>query len=197
MEGERLEEVSEQKDLGITISNDLKPSTHINYITKKANQRCGMIRRCFTNLSPLKVSILYKSIIRPIIETNSTVWNPWMRKDIELLDKAQRRAERLSTVPIKFDSLSDRRRRTDLRETYKFMEGKYKTDSGLYFTKNERGLRGHSKKLQKNYSRTDIMQQFFANRVVKDWNNLREETVSAPSLAVFKERLREERRNHC
>ena len=43
LNGQPLTEVSEQKDLGIIISNDLKPIKHIASICKKANQRLGMI----------------------------------------------------------------------------------------------------------------------------------------------------------
>ena len=39
LNGQPLTEVSEQKDLGIIISNYLKPTKHITSICKKANQR--------------------------------------------------------------------------------------------------------------------------------------------------------------
>ena len=52
IEGHYLTHVKDQKDLGITISEDLKPSKHIQAIMRKASQRIGMIKRCFTNRSP-------------------------------------------------------------------------------------------------------------------------------------------------
>ena len=48
LNGVYLEEVEDQRDLGVMISNDLSPRTHIIDIVKKANQRVGMIR-CFTS----------------------------------------------------------------------------------------------------------------------------------------------------
>ena len=57
LNGEILEVVGEQKDLGITICDNLKPSTHIKYITTKANQRIGLIKQCFESRSDLKLSI--------------------------------------------------------------------------------------------------------------------------------------------
>ena len=71
-----LESVDSQKDLGVTISTTLKPATHIYIITKKAYQKIGMIKRCFTNFTEKKVSTLYQSIIRPALEYASPVWNP-------------------------------------------------------------------------------------------------------------------------
>jgi hypothetical protein len=189
MEGIKLKEVPDQKDLGILINNDLKPTKHIQAIVKKANQRIGMIRRCFTNLTPRKVSILYKSIIRPILETTSTAWNPWTQKDINLLNRAQRKCEKLSNQPLIFESLTARREKADLRETYKLVNNKYKTNASTFFEMNIRGLRGHSQKLKVQYARTEIRRNFFSNRVVSSWNNLSEETVASKSIEGFKQKL--------
>jgi hypothetical protein len=73
LNGIPLIEEDNQQDLGVIISNDLHPHCHISHIVKKANQRIGLIRRCFTNLTSEKVSILYKSIVRPILEYGSTL----------------------------------------------------------------------------------------------------------------------------
>ena len=77
-----LEAAANQKDLGVIVSDDLTPGTHIFHITKKCNQRIGLIKRCFTNLSADKVEILYQSLIRPVLVYGSPVWSPWYKKDI-------------------------------------------------------------------------------------------------------------------
>ena len=59
LNGIALKEVEHQKDLGIHISNTLLPSKHISEICKKANQRIGMIKRCFTGLTNKKIKTLY------------------------------------------------------------------------------------------------------------------------------------------
>ncbi len=87
IDGHPLQEVSEHKDLGITVSSDLKPSKHFVTICKKANQRLGMINRCFANHSRSVISLLYKSIVCPIIENCSPIWNPCFQRDIDMLDK--------------------------------------------------------------------------------------------------------------
>lgn len=84
MNGVELEVVSEQKDLGILISNDLLPRKHILEITKKANQRVGLIRRCFTNITQRKISTLFKTTVRPLLEYASVVWQPHLKKDIDM-----------------------------------------------------------------------------------------------------------------
>ena len=149
-----------------------------------------MIRRCFTNHSPVVVRNLYCGLVRPILETNSPAWNPWLKKDIECLDKVQRKCERLCSQDLHLQPLAQRRLKADMRETYKLLHGHYKTDTSSMFTLSERsGLRGHELKLAKESSRTEVRHQFFSNRVVNAWNGLDESTVMAPSLDIFKTRL--------
>ena len=54
---------------------------------------------------------------------------------------------------------------------------------------NDKGLRGHSKKICKVRFNTDVRKYFFSNRVIDKWNNLDQDTVDAPSLNSFKNRL--------
>ena len=54
-------------------SDDLSPRTHIVDIVKKANQRIGMVRRCFTNLTGKKIKTLYTTMIRPVLEYGANV----------------------------------------------------------------------------------------------------------------------------
>ncbi len=189
IEGHYLPHVEDQKDLGITISEDLKLSKHIQAITRKVSQPIGMIERCFTNRSPTVIRQLYCGLVRSILETNSPVWNPWLKKDIELLDKVQLHCERLYSQSLTLQPLELRRRKADMRETYKFLRGYYKTDAGTLFSLDTRPSRGHSLKLSKELTRTEIRQQFFGNRVVNAWSELHEATVMAPSLDIFKHRL--------
>ena len=47
MNDEVLIDTEEERDLGVTIHNSLKPSCHIAHYVKRANQMFGMIRRSF------------------------------------------------------------------------------------------------------------------------------------------------------
>jgi hypothetical protein len=181
-----LQSVTSQRDLGVIISKTLSPSTHIQNSVKKANQRIGMVRHCFTDLTEIKVKKLYIAIIRPVLEYGSPVWNPWLKKDINMLEKVQERCLRLSKESISLPSLATRRDQQDMCEVYKYLNNNYKTESGLFFNKPERKIRGHSQKLFKPYARTNTRKYFFSHRVVDKWNNLPEEAVSAPSLTSFK-----------
>ena len=46
-DGKKIECTTEEKDVGVTFSTDLKFDIHINKICNKANQLAGLMRRCF------------------------------------------------------------------------------------------------------------------------------------------------------
>ena len=189
LNGVSLQEAAEQKDLGVTIANTLTPRNHIQNIVKKSNQRIGLIKRCFSYLSEKRVSILYRTIVRPVLEYGCPVWSPWHLKDIYTLEKVQSRCLKLTKTDIKLQSLEQRRRNYDLCEAYKYLHNLYKTPSNTYFTPVTRSLRGHSLKIQKQFARTDIRRNFFSNRVVSSWNELPDEIVTSRTLARFKRQL--------
>jgi len=60
-----LESVSSAKYLGVDISSDLSWNTHINGISKKANDTLGFLRRNIKIHSDLLKSSAYKVFVRP------------------------------------------------------------------------------------------------------------------------------------
>ena len=94
--------------LGMIIQSNMKPEAHVNEISKKAYQRVGMIKRCFSNLTQKKVPVLYKTTVRPILEYASVIWQPYYQKDIDKLQKVQDKCLSLCGNPPKMDSLLER-----------------------------------------------------------------------------------------
>jgi len=75
---------------------------------------------------------------------------------------------------------------------YKYLHGIYSVGSFELLPLHESSslsTRGHTLKLAKRSSRTQLRQNFFSNRVVNLWNNLPEEVVMAPSVNCFKGRF--------
>ena len=71
-----LDSVSSAKYLGVTISDDLSWSTHIDNITKSANQTlCFLKRNIRVHNKDLK-SVAYKTLVRPQLKYASIVWSP-------------------------------------------------------------------------------------------------------------------------
>merc|ERR1711867_265956 len=68
MNGQELDWVMEEKDLGVIVDNTLKSSKHCQMVVNKANRMLGMIRRntsCKTNPVILP---LYRALVRPHLE---------------------------------------------------------------------------------------------------------------------------------
>ena len=69
---------------------------HVSYIVNKANKVLGVINWSLRNYNRYAFSCLFKSLVRPILEYAAPVWSPYQNKDIESLEKVQRRASRLA-----------------------------------------------------------------------------------------------------
>ena len=84
--GENIEitEITEEKDLGITFSNNMKFSKRIVSCSNKANEIIGIIRRTFSYMEKDMFLQLYKTLIRPRPEYGSVIWSPYLKKDIYL-----------------------------------------------------------------------------------------------------------------
>ena len=92
MNGEILQSVTEETDLGIIVSNDLKPSKQCVSAVKKAYMKLGMIKRHIVSRDKNTIVRLNKSLVRPKLEYCIQAWNPSLIKDIELLEQVQHRA---------------------------------------------------------------------------------------------------------
>ena len=80
-------------DLGIEVTNNLDWSNHIAKIVSKAN-RClwSVIRALGYNAPICAKKIAYLSLVRPILEYGTTIWNPCSKSLMEKVEKIQRRA---------------------------------------------------------------------------------------------------------
>ena len=91
-----LKETEEEKDLGVCVTPDLKPSTHCGRAASKASSVLGLIRRNFRFIDKDSFLIRYKSYIRPHLEYCVQSWSPNLVKDMTCLEQIQRRATKLS-----------------------------------------------------------------------------------------------------
>ena len=89
MEGKKLEQVTEEKDLGILIDDELKFHKQTAAATKKANDVLGLLKNSFTLLDKITPPLLYKSLVRPYMEYGNVVWGPHYAEDIKSIEKVQ------------------------------------------------------------------------------------------------------------
>ena len=88
--------VDSYKDLGVNMSRDLSWSNHVDVIVNKANKVLGLLKRTVGSKNKEIFSILYNSLMRPILEYACPVWSPHLAKDILAIEKVQRRASRIA-----------------------------------------------------------------------------------------------------
>ena len=190
-----------ERDLGVLISNNLKPSSHIAQIVKCAEMCLAVLRRTIVSRDRAIFLKLYKQLVRPHLEYAVSVWNPHLKRDIERIEKVQRRAtkcingmqsksyqDRLHILGI--DSLQKRRCVFDLVELFKIIHNLSPLNFDDFFSFAEHNsTRGHQYKLAKKYSHLDCRKYFFVNRVVNVWNALPDEIVSSDSLYSFKRKV--------
>ena len=176
MGNHRLEEVEEEKDLGVLIHRTLSVSNNCAVAVKKANQMAGHIYRTVTHKSIQTVVPLYKALVRPHLEYSSLVWSPYLKKDILSIEKVQRRVTKMipSISALTYEerlkrtgliSLENRRLRADLLEVFKILKGFVKVNPATHFRMSDRRSRGHTLKLEKPRARLDLRKHFFSNRV--------------------------------
>ena len=94
MNGSELSKVNHEKDLGVTISNDLKPNKHCSDV-KKTNKLVGFIGRTFEYKSEKVILTLYNVLVRPHLEYCIQFWSLYYRKDINKLERIQRRITKM------------------------------------------------------------------------------------------------------
>ena len=89
-----LQQVTSNPYLGVTLFEDLQWTTHIQNITTKANSTLGFLRRNLKNCPEECRKLAYISLMHSTLEYGSSIWDPYLTKDINSLEKVQRQAAR-------------------------------------------------------------------------------------------------------
>ena len=202
MNGQQLSAVKKEKDLGVLVTDDLKPSQHCSQVVKTANKLVGFIGRVFENKSEKVILKLYNSLVRPHLEYCVQFWSPYYRKDIEKLERVQRRITKM--IPrlrnksyenrlreLNLFNLSKRRMRGDLIEVYKMFKGFDNLNVNQYFSLDRSNLtrRQNSFKIIGKRFNSNEAKHFFFNRVVNVWNSLPSSVVDSETVLTFKNSL--------
>jgi ribonuclease P/MRP protein subunit RPP40 len=207
-----LEECSEEKDLGVLISRDGKVERQCAEAVKKGFKVLGMITRTFVTRKREVILQLYKSLVRPLLDNCVQAWRPYRKKDIDLIERVQKRATRMveeckgleyevRLMRLGLTMLETRRLRADLIEVYKILIGEKGVRSEDFFIgMNRQGglvrgdggmrLRGNKWKIHKKIFRTDYAKYSFGNRVIKWWNKIPDSVIEGEGgMGGYKGRL--------
>jgi hypothetical protein len=195
IQGKELGEIVEEKDLGVYFDNTWKAGANCFKAAKKGNKILGMIKRTFECRSKSVIVNLYKSLVRPHLEYCIQAWRPHYKKDIDVLEKVQRRATRMIEGCGEMDyekrlkyarltTLETRRERADMLEVYKILNGLEGLKEKDFFIRDNGRGRGYDFKLFKKRVRLDIAKYSFGNRVCTPWNNLPHAVVLLLQMSI-------------
>jgi len=136
--------------------------------------------------------------VRPHLEYCVQFWSRYYSKDIDKLEKVQRRITkmipRLRNKPyeerlkeLNLFSLTKRRLRGDLIEVFKIFKGYSNLDVNKYFVIDHSNFtRNNGCKIVGKRFQSLETKHFFFNRVVNIWNKLPSETVNSNLIETFK-----------
>ena len=198
---QELKSSDKEKDLGVLMDSSLKFSEQCKAAVKSANRNLGLIKRTVKSRSKEVIVKLYKALVRPKLEYCVQAWRPFLRKDIDSLERIQRRATKMITGcknlsyesrlrKLNLISLEKRRTRGDLIQVFKLIKGIDKVDYTNFFQlSDDSRTRGHKFKIIKLRSRLEIRRNFFTQRIVSEWNGLPSFVVEAETVNSFKNRL--------
>ena len=182
LEGTVFENVDSIKYLGVTITSDLKWNSHI--------------RNLFSCPQDVKEAA-YKSMVRPMLEYGSTVWDLHYNGLNDELENVQKRAARFVTrnhsyetgsmtgilEELKWETLQKRRKDNRLVLLYKGLKGKARIPTDDLIPKNRRCRNQHSLVFQIPTASIDAYKKSFFPQTIRDWNVLPDSLISSAELA--------------
>ena len=198
IEGIPIPSADHATDLGILVDVNLKFHGHARNIAHKAGGLAeGLLKSTVCRSAPFMLSLL-TSHIRPILEYCSCVWNTGYAKDLQLLERVQRRwtrhidgmsgldyGERLRALDLY--SVQGRLLRADLIQYWKILNGHSCILPNVLFQRPYHGgTRGHDCKVFPPVTNTDTRKRFFSVRCIRLWNKLPPDAACATNINTLK-----------
>ena len=203
--GTQIEQVTSFKYLGVTISQDLSWNLHIAGTCSRARRLLGFIYRSFGGgTEPRALVRLYSSLVLPVLDYCSSIWDPLFKTLVDKLEKVQSFAARLVTGrwmdPVEdlsqslgWPLLAKRRVFQKLCLCRRILLGGSLIPPSVFVPHPSPSARSHanSQPLFRQGVRTRYHQQSFFVSVVSKWNSIPGEMVELSSHLAFKRHLKQ------
>ena len=172
------------KYLGVNINEKLSWNDHISQTVKKANNTISFLQRNTSNCPRETKALCYTTLVRPLVEYSSVVWDPHTQTNIDSLEMIQRRAARYvfndyrrtssvnqMLVRLKWISLEERRAKAKAIMMYRALYNLVALQAPAR-SATSNITRGNCIKLHVPYTRTAVYLKSFYPDTIRIWNNL-------------------------
>ena len=93
----QLNDIPHHKHLGIIIKSDLNWTNHINHVVVEASMQFTIMKYLQYWLDRETMAVVYKSLIRPILEYGKVIWDGCAQADENQLEELQLTAMCIAT----------------------------------------------------------------------------------------------------
>ena len=203
MGGQQLDTTEEERDLGVVMSNKLKPGPQCLKAAKTGQQVLGQILRAFHARDKKIYMQLYKTYVRPHLEFACPAWSPWTAADRDVLEKVQQRAVRQVSGmqghtyedklrELGICTLEERRHRADMAMVHRILSEEDTLAAELFEMASAAGRRTRvaadplNTGMVVKHGRLDIRKNFFSIRVTELWNSVPAEIKQSRTPAIFR-----------
>ena len=193
-----LKDVDDKKYLGITISDKLKWNKQVQAICTKANNTLSLLRINMGTCQRTVKQSCITSLVWPILEYSSTVWDPYSKQNIDKIEMVQRRAARFVVgnysyyasptamlQKLGWQSLAERRAKAKAVMMYKIQNNLIAIPQNSF-----QNYFRHSRRSQAAFilpfCRTDCYKFSFDPASIRSWNELPPYIRVSQSLNNFK-----------
>jgi hypothetical protein len=185
------------KYLGVMINEKLSWNPHIDEVVKKSNKTLGFIKRNFYKSNKNIKLKCYLTLVRPILEYASSVWDPSTQVNIKRLEQTQKRAVRFITneyshltrvtplvKSLNLETLQDRRLKSKVAIIHKTLNHNLQVQNHSLIKYSERHKDKSTFLIP--YARTNTYKNSFFPSAIRAWNGLPELARKTNELAQFK-----------
>jgi hypothetical protein len=211
MNNQALESTAEERDIGVIISDSLKPAAQCAKAAKTAQGVLGQLTRAFHFRDRHVFMRLYKQYVRPHLEFSTQAWSPWTEADKSCLEKVQQRAVKMVSglksdeyserlAELEMPTLEERRHQADMAMVHKLTNRRGGLDPAQWFEMAADGARAtrsaaNPRNLRLRQGRLEIRRNFFSVRVVDSWNNIPDSVRAVAKSEQFQQKYKQLRAN--
>ena len=201
LHGHTLESVVGAKYLGVTLSEDLSWTSHVDNTAVKASRTLGFLRLNLFHCTDKVRERTYNALV--LLVLNYAAWDPYLSRDINSLDQVQRRGARnvcnnyWDRTPgcvtkmiqdLGWQSLQEKREDHRLTLLYKLQNSLLDIDPEPTLKSGDSRTRGRSR-LQQSAATSTAFNNSFYPQTTRQWNQLPVFITDATSLEGFKTAL--------